>query len=78
MANPGSSPPTPANNGIQADDEGRAVSGSGIPADSFVGPVTAVPATATGPNGSPGGEAYTASFELVDAGGRPGARRPAR
>ena len=64
-------PPTPANNGIQADDEGRAVSGSGIPSGSFVGPVSANPATATGANGKPGGEAYTASFELVDANGDP-------
>ncbi len=63
--------PAPANNGIQADDEGRAVSGSGIPAGSFVGPVTAVPATATGANGAPGGTAYTASFELVDSSGDP-------
>ncbi len=73
VANPGGSPPTPANNGIQADDQGRAVSGSGIPAGSFVGPVTAVPVTATAANGSPGagGEAYSASFELVDSGGNP-------
>ena len=63
--------PAPANNGIQADDEGRAVSGSGIPAGSFVGPVTAVPTNATAANGSPGGEVYTASFELVDANGDP-------
>jgi len=35
VANPGGMPPTPANTGIQADDEGRAVSGSGIPAGSF-------------------------------------------
>ncbi len=69
VANPGAVPPTTANNGIQADDQGRAVTGSGIPAGSFVGPVTAVPATATGANGAPGGTAYTASFELVDAGG---------
>jgi hypothetical protein len=33
--------------------------------------VTAVPATATGANGSPGGTAYTASFELVDGNGDP-------
>ncbi len=63
--------PAPANNGIQADDEGRAVSGSGIPAGSFVGPVSAVPATATAASGTPGGEAYTASFELVDSSGDP-------
>jgi len=71
VANPSASPPVPANNGIQADDEGRAVSGTGILPGSFVGPVTAVPATATGANGTPGGEAYTASFELVDSGGDP-------
>jgi hypothetical protein len=71
VANPGGSPPTPANTGIQADDQGRAVSGSGIPAGSFVGPVTAVPVAATGPNGSPGGTVYTASFELVDDNGDP-------
>jgi hypothetical protein len=63
--------PAPANNGVQADDQGRAVSGSGIPTGSFVGPVTAVPATATAASGSPGGEAYTGSFELVDANGDP-------
>ena len=71
VANSGATPTTPANTGIQADDQGRAVSGSGIPAGSFVGPVTAVPATATGANGTPGGEAYTASFQLVDANGNP-------
>jgi Phosphoesterase family len=64
-------PPTPANTGIQADDQGRAVSGSGIPAGSFVGPVTAVPTDATAPSGSPGGTVYTASFELVDDNGNP-------
>ena len=71
VANPSAVPPVVSNNGIQADDEGRAVTGTGIPAGSFVGPVNAVPATATGANGKPGGEAYTASFELVDAGGDP-------
>jgi hypothetical protein len=71
VANPGGSPATPSNTGIQADDQGRAVSGNGIPAGSFVGPVNAIPAAATAPNGSPGGEAYTASVELVDAGGDP-------
>jgi hypothetical protein len=33
--------------------------------------VSANPATATGANGKPGGEAYAASFELVDANGDP-------
>ncbi len=69
VADPTASPPAPANTGIQADDQGRAVTGTGIPAGSFVGPVTAAPATATGASGTPGGEAYTASFELVDSGG---------
>jgi hypothetical protein len=71
VANPSAVPAVPANNGIQSDDEGRAVTGTGIPAGSFVGPVTAVPATATGASGAPGGEAYTASFELVDSSGNP-------
>jgi hypothetical protein len=70
-ANPAANPPTPSNEGIQADDQGRSVTGNGIPAGAFVGPVTATPATATAPNGSPGGEAYTASFELVDVNGNP-------
>ena len=62
-----------ADNGIQADDQGRAVTGNGIPPGSFVGPVTAVPQTATAANGTPGtgAEAYTASFQLVDTNGDP-------
>jgi hypothetical protein len=60
-----------ADSGIQADDEGRSVTGNGIPAGAFVGPVKATPATATGANGTPGGEAYTAQFELVDSSGDP-------
>ena len=71
VANPTATPAVVANGGIQADDEGRAVTGNGIPAGSFVGPVKAIPATATGANGTPGGEAYTASFQLVDSGGNP-------
>ena len=71
VANPSVSPPIAGNTGIQADDEGRAVSGTGVPTGSFVGPVTAVPVTATAANGTPGGEAYTASFELVDGNGNP-------
>ena len=70
-ANPTATPAVAANAGIQADDEGRAVTGNGIPAGSFVGPVDAVPATATAPSGQPGGEVYTASFQLVDAQGDP-------
>jgi hypothetical protein len=71
IANPTATPAVLANGGIQADDQGRAVTGNGIPAGSFVGPVNAVPATATGANGAPGGEAYTASFQLVDDNGNP-------
>ena len=69
IANPSATPAVLANGGIQADDEGRTVTGNGIPAGSFVGPVNALPATATGANGAPGGEAYTASFQLVDDNG---------
>ena len=71
VANPSASPPVSGNTGIEADDQGRAVSGTGIPTGSFVGPVTAVPATATAASGAPGGEAYIASFELVDSNGNP-------
>ena len=73
IANPAATPATPGNGGIQADDQGRAVTGNGIPLGSFVGPVTAVPTTATAANGTPGSgaEAYTASFQLVDTNGNP-------
>jgi hypothetical protein len=62
--------PSATNSGIQADDEGRAVTGTNIPAGAFVGQVTATPATATAASQS-GGEAYTASFQLVDKSGAP-------
>ena len=39
IANPTATPAVLANGGIQADDEGRAVTGNGIPAGAFVGPV---------------------------------------
>jgi hypothetical protein len=59
------------NAGISARDAGRAVTGAGIPAGAFVGKVSEVPATATGPRGTAGGFVYTASFELVDSNGLP-------
>jgi hypothetical protein len=51
-------------------DEGRSVSGTGIPAGAFVGKVTDTPATATAPSQS-GGLADTGSFSIVDANGAP-------
>jgi len=59
-------------NSINITDEGRSVSGGGIPAGAFVGQVTDTPATATAASGaSPPGVAHTGSFELVDADGNP-------
>jgi hypothetical protein len=53
---------------IQADDTGRIVTGSGIPANSFVGTVTDLgPTTLAANSGVP----YTGSFQLVDANGNP-------
>jgi len=63
---------TIADNSIQINSEGRSVTGTGIPAGSFVGQVTDTPATATAASGaSPAGIAYTGSFELVNATGTP-------
>jgi Phosphoesterase family len=56
---------TVADNAILADDIGRAVTGAGVPAGAFVGPVTHTPVTATAPAQS-GGFATTGSFTLVD------------
>jgi len=55
-------------NSIVADDTGRAVTGTGIPANSFVGAVTD-----TGPNfvTSPTGSVTTGSFQLVGQNGSP-------
>ncbi len=61
---------TIADNAILADDLGRAVAGTGIPAGAFVGPVTHVPVTATQPSQS-GGFASTGSFTLVNSSGVP-------
>jgi hypothetical protein len=51
-------------------DKGRAVSGTGIPAGSFVGTVTNSFVNATEPSGS-GGFVVTGSFALVNASGQP-------
>jgi hypothetical protein len=61
---------TIADNAILADDLGRAVTGAGIPAGAFVGPVTHVPVAATAPVQS-GGFATTGSFTLVNNTGVP-------
>jgi hypothetical protein len=64
--------PTISDNSIQINEEGRSVTGAGIPAGSFVGQVTDSPATATAPSGNtPPGVAFTGSFELVDSSGNP-------
>jgi len=55
-------------NSIVATDEGRPVSGAGIPAGAFVGQVTDTPVTATAPNQS-GGFVDTGSFTLLDSSG---------
>lgn len=57
-------------NSINLTDEGRSVTGTGIPAGAFVGTVTDTPVTATEPSGS-GGFSHTGSFVLVDANGNP-------
>ena len=57
-------------NSVNLIDEGRSVSGAGIPAGAFVGTVTDTPVTATASSGN-GGIAHTGSFELVDANGNP-------
>jgi hypothetical protein len=56
---------TIADNSIVATDPGRTVSGTGIPAGAFVGPVTDSPVTAMAPAQS-GGTAVTGSFTLVN------------
>jgi len=56
-------------NAAVATDVGRSVTGSGIPAGTFVGQVFNNPTTATGPNGTAGGIAVTGSFTLVNSGG---------
>ncbi len=58
-------------NSIVSTDAGRAVSGTGIPADAHVGRVIDSPTTATAPNGATTGGAIvdTGLFELVDSTG---------
>jgi hypothetical protein len=51
-------------------DEGRSVTGTGIPPNAFVGPVTDTPTTANSASQS-GGFVDTGSFELVDGSGNP-------
>ncbi len=59
-------------NSIQINEEGRSVTGAGIPAGSYVGQVTDTPAIASASSGaSPAGVAFTGSFQLVDATGEP-------
>jgi hypothetical protein len=53
-----------------ATDKGRSVTGTGIPAGSFVGTVADTPVTATAPSQN-GGLADTGSFALVDVNGQP-------
>jgi hypothetical protein len=57
-------------NKIELTDEGRTVSGTGIPTVAYVGTVTDTPVTATTSSGS-GGFADTGSFVLVDGNGNP-------
>jgi len=52
-------------------DQGRGVSGNGIPSGAYVGRVRNTPTTATAPNGMPGGAVDVGTFELVDSQGHP-------
>jgi hypothetical protein len=61
---------TIADNSINLIDEGRTVTGTGIPSGAYVGTVTDTPTVATA-SSSAGGVAHTGSFELVDANGNP-------
>jgi hypothetical protein len=56
-----------ADNAVLADDAGRAVTGTGIPAGAFLGTVTDTPVTATSPTGS----VDTGTFALIDSHGNP-------
>jgi len=59
---------TVSDNSVEITDEGRSVSGTGIPSGAFVGDVTNTPATAT-TGALSGGFVDTGSFALVDANG---------
>lgn len=60
--------PTIDDDAILADDTGRAVTGTGIPAGAVVGSVQHTPVTAT-KSAQDGGIASTGTFQLVDGGG---------
>jgi hypothetical protein len=62
---------TIADNSAVVTDEGRTVTGNGIPSGAYVGQVTDTPVAATGPAGSAGGIVDTGSFTLVDVSGNP-------
>ena len=61
---------TIADNAAVITDTGRSVTGTGIPAGAFVGPVTDTPVTATAASQSHG-SVDAGSFELVDGSGNP-------
>jgi hypothetical protein len=61
---------TITDNSAVVTDQGRSVTGAGIPANAFVGPVTDTPVTASAASQS-GGIADTGAFELVDGSGNP-------
>jgi hypothetical protein len=61
---------TIADNSIVITDEGRSVTGSGIPSGAYVGAVTDTPVTATAASQS-GGLVDQGSFQLVDSSGNP-------
>jgi Phosphoesterase family len=56
-------------NSISVLDEGRTVTGTGIPAGAYVGKVFATRVNATSESGTPGGIADTDAFQLVNSGG---------
>jgi Phosphoesterase family len=57
-------------NSANLPDEGRTVSGMGIPSGAYVGTVTDTPVTATASSGN-GGYSHTGSFALVNSSGQP-------
>ncbi len=69
-ANAPSAATTIADNSIVVTDEGRSVSGSGIPSGAYVGQVTDTPVSATAASQS-GGLVDQGSFQLVDSSGNP-------
>jgi Phosphoesterase family len=61
---------TIADNSANLTDEGRTVSGTGIPSGAYVGTVTDTPATATASSAN-GGVSHTGAFALVNSSGQP-------